>query len=115
VRDLYRTNYAATKLAIARAILGEPTIDQLIANRHIIKHVMFDPGRLNRSDGPSQAKKKPSLRLGFESTTIGGDRRGVWTWSKLVVPRRQGVACAVTGYLALCSLRKQNSGQKVKQ
>jgi 5,6,7,8-tetrahydromethanopterin hydro-lyase len=43
VRDLYRTNYAATKLAIARAILGEPTIDQLIANRHIIKHVMFDP------------------------------------------------------------------------
>ncbi len=42
-KDLYRTNYAATKLAIFRAISGEPTIDQLIANRHIIKHVMFDP------------------------------------------------------------------------
>ena len=28
-RDLYRTNYEATKLAISRAMKGEPTIDEL--------------------------------------------------------------------------------------
>ncbi len=32
-RDLYRTNYDATKLAISRAMKGEPTVEQLIANR----------------------------------------------------------------------------------
>ena len=37
-RDMYRTNYEATKLAIKRALAGEPTIDELIANRHTIKH-----------------------------------------------------------------------------
>jgi len=42
-KDLYRTNYEATKLAISRAIKGEPTIDELIANRRKIKHVMYDP------------------------------------------------------------------------
>lgn len=42
-KDLYRTNYEATKLAIGRAMRGEPTIDQLIANRHTIKHDMYDP------------------------------------------------------------------------
>ena len=42
-KDLYRTNYEATKLAISRAMAGEPTIDQLIANRHAIKHDMYDP------------------------------------------------------------------------
>lgn len=40
--DLYRTNYEATKLAIARAMTGEPSIDELIATRHTIKHDMFD-------------------------------------------------------------------------
>jgi len=42
-KDLYRTNYEATKLAIKRALNGEPTIDELIANRHTVKHEMFDP------------------------------------------------------------------------
>ena len=42
-KDLYRTNYEATKLAIKRALNDEPSIDELIANRHTIKHEMFDP------------------------------------------------------------------------
>jgi formaldehyde-activating enzyme len=42
-KDLYRTNYEATKLAIGRAMRGEPTIEELIANRHKIKHDMYDP------------------------------------------------------------------------
>lgn len=40
--DLYRTNYEATKLAIKRAMTGEPTIDELIANRKTIKHYALD-------------------------------------------------------------------------
>jgi formaldehyde-activating enzyme len=44
-KDLYRTNYEATKLAISRAMRGEPTIDELIANRHRIKHDMYDADR----------------------------------------------------------------------
>jgi 5,6,7,8-tetrahydromethanopterin hydro-lyase len=44
--DLYRTNYEATKLAIARAMRGEPTIDTLIANRHTITHCMLEAGDL---------------------------------------------------------------------
>ena len=43
-KDLYRTNYEATRLAISRAIRGEPGISELIANRHKIKHDMYDPG-----------------------------------------------------------------------
>lgn len=42
-KDLYRTNYEATRLAIQRAMNDEPTIEELIANRHKIKHDMFDP------------------------------------------------------------------------
>jgi formaldehyde-activating enzyme len=42
-KDLYRTNYEATKLAITRALADEPSIDELIANRDTIKHEMFDP------------------------------------------------------------------------
>lgn len=42
-KDLYRTNYEAMKLAISRAMKKEPSIDELIANRHKIKHCMFDP------------------------------------------------------------------------
>jgi 5,6,7,8-tetrahydromethanopterin hydro-lyase len=42
-QDLYRTNYEATKLAIGRAMRDEPTIDELIANRHKIVHDMFTP------------------------------------------------------------------------
>jgi formaldehyde-activating enzyme len=41
-RDLYRTNYEATKLAIRRAMAGEPTIDELIANRRTVKHYALD-------------------------------------------------------------------------
>jgi 5,6,7,8-tetrahydromethanopterin hydro-lyase len=41
-KDLYRTNYEATKLAISRAIKGEPTADQLIANRNTISHYALD-------------------------------------------------------------------------
>ena len=40
--DLYRTNYEATKLAIARALKGEPSIDELIANRKSVKHYALD-------------------------------------------------------------------------
>lgn len=42
-KDLYRTHYEATKLAIARAMNDEPNIELLIANRHAIKHDMYDP------------------------------------------------------------------------
>ncbi|BAL97379.1 formaldehyde-activating enzyme [Rubrivivax gelatinosus] len=41
-RDMYRTNYEATKLAIMRALNDEPSVDELIANRHRIKHDMDD-------------------------------------------------------------------------
>jgi formaldehyde-activating enzyme len=41
-RDMYRTNYEATKLAIRRALNDEPSVDELIANRHKIKHDMDD-------------------------------------------------------------------------
>jgi 5,6,7,8-tetrahydromethanopterin hydro-lyase len=41
-KDLYRTNYEATKLAIARAIKGEPTVSELLANRKTIKHSSLD-------------------------------------------------------------------------
>ena len=41
-KDMYRTNYEATKLAIKRALNNEPSFDELIANRHTIKHDMDD-------------------------------------------------------------------------
>ncbi len=41
-RDLYRTNYEATKLAISRAIKGEPSIDELIANRKSVQHYALE-------------------------------------------------------------------------
>jgi len=41
-RDLYRTNYEATKLAISRALKGEPTIDELIANRKTVTHYALE-------------------------------------------------------------------------
>lgn len=37
-KDLYRCQYEATKLAISRAIKGEPSVEELIANRDKIKH-----------------------------------------------------------------------------
>jgi 5,6,7,8-tetrahydromethanopterin hydro-lyase len=42
-KDLYRTNYEATRMAITRALKGEPTVDELIGNRRRVKHVLFDP------------------------------------------------------------------------
>jgi len=41
-KDMYRTNYEATKLAIRRALANEPTVEELIANRYTIKHDMDD-------------------------------------------------------------------------
>jgi formaldehyde-activating enzyme len=41
-KDMYRTNYEATKLAISRALANEPSVDELIANRNTIKHDMDD-------------------------------------------------------------------------
>ncbi len=41
-KDLYRTNYEATKLAVQRAMANEPSIDELIANRNKIKHCMLE-------------------------------------------------------------------------
>jgi formaldehyde-activating enzyme len=40
--ELYRTNYEATKLAISRALKGEPTVEQLIANRKKISHYALE-------------------------------------------------------------------------
>ena len=40
--DMYRNNYEATKLAIRRALNDEPGIDELIRNRHTIKHCMWE-------------------------------------------------------------------------
>lgn len=41
-KDLYRTNYEATKLAISRAMKGEPTAEQLIANRKTVTHYALE-------------------------------------------------------------------------
>ncbi len=41
-KDLYRTNYEATKLAIGRAMRGEPTVAELIKNRTSVKHYALD-------------------------------------------------------------------------
>jgi formaldehyde-activating enzyme len=41
-KDLYRTNYEATKLAISRAMKGEPTADELIANRKSVQHYALE-------------------------------------------------------------------------
>jgi 5,6,7,8-tetrahydromethanopterin hydro-lyase len=41
-KDMYRTNHEATMLAIKRALLNHPTVEELIANRHKIKHDMDD-------------------------------------------------------------------------
>lgn len=40
--DMYRTNYEATKLAIQRALNDEPSIEELIKNRHVIRHDMWE-------------------------------------------------------------------------
>jgi formaldehyde-activating enzyme len=40
--DMYKNNYEATKLAIKRALNDEPSIDDLIKNRHKIKHCMWE-------------------------------------------------------------------------
>jgi formaldehyde-activating enzyme len=40
--DMYRNNYEATKLAIKRALSDAPGIDELIRNRHTIKHCMWE-------------------------------------------------------------------------
>lgn len=40
--DMYKNNYEATMLAIKRALNDEPSIDELIANRHTIKHCMWE-------------------------------------------------------------------------
>lgn len=42
-KELYRNNYEATKLAVSRAMKGEPTVDELLANRHVMKHEYYDP------------------------------------------------------------------------
>jgi 5,6,7,8-tetrahydromethanopterin hydro-lyase len=41
-KDMYRTNHEATMLAIKRALLNHPTVEELISNRHKIKHDMDD-------------------------------------------------------------------------
>ncbi|AUB85669.1 formaldehyde-activating enzyme [Candidatus Thiodictyon syntrophicum] len=40
--DMYKNNYEATKLAIQRALNDEPSIDELIKNRHTVKHCMWE-------------------------------------------------------------------------
>ena len=41
-KDMYRTNHAATKLAIARALNNQPSVEELIAKRHTVRHDMDD-------------------------------------------------------------------------
>ncbi len=41
-KDMYRTNHEATRLAIRRALNNEPSVDELIAKRHTIRHDMDD-------------------------------------------------------------------------
>jgi 5,6,7,8-tetrahydromethanopterin hydro-lyase len=41
-KDLYRTNYEATKIAIGRAMNNEPTVAELIANRDTIQHYALE-------------------------------------------------------------------------
>jgi 5,6,7,8-tetrahydromethanopterin hydro-lyase len=41
-KDLYRTNYEATKTAIGRAMRGEPTVKELIANREKVQHYALE-------------------------------------------------------------------------
>lgn len=40
--ELFRNNYEATKLAVRRAMKGEPAVKELIATRKKVKHDMFD-------------------------------------------------------------------------
>ncbi|MEQ1906920.1 MAG: formaldehyde-activating enzyme [Pirellulaceae bacterium] len=40
--DLYKNNYEAIKLALKRALNDEPSIEELIKNRHKIKHCMWE-------------------------------------------------------------------------
>ena len=40
--DLYKNNYEAIKLALKRALNDEPSIEELIKNRHTIKHCMWE-------------------------------------------------------------------------
>ena len=40
--DMYKNNYDATKLAIKRALNDEPSVEELIKNRHTIKHCMWE-------------------------------------------------------------------------
>ncbi|KQT85557.1 formaldehyde-activating enzyme [Aurantimonas sp. Leaf443] len=42
LKDLYRTNYEATKLAISRAMTGEPSVETLIANRTSVRHYALE-------------------------------------------------------------------------
>lgn len=41
-RDLYRCHYEAMKQAVANALHGKPTVDELIANRHKIRHYLLE-------------------------------------------------------------------------
>lgn len=41
-KDLYRTNYEAMKIAVSRAMKGEPTPSELLKNRKSIKHYALD-------------------------------------------------------------------------
>ena len=41
-KDMYRTNHEATQLAIRRALNNQPSVEELIANRHKIRHDMDD-------------------------------------------------------------------------
>ena len=41
-KDLYRTQYEGTRIAIRRALKGEPSIKDLIKNRKTVKHYALD-------------------------------------------------------------------------
>jgi len=85
-KDMYRTNYEATKLAIRRALNDEPSIDELIANRHTIRHpcrsghsmVTATPARLKaRSAGTDRQASRHSAGAATSSASPGANGIGV--------------------------------------
>ena len=69
VSTMYRTNYEATKLAVRRALNNEPSIDELIANRHKIKHDMparRPPVRSGSRSFPRSSRNPPPQRPPYQ-------------------------------------------------
>ena len=42
IDELYKSNYEATKLAVERAMVYKPTIDELLKKKDVVKHIVID-------------------------------------------------------------------------